>query len=377
MYKQTVPAILICIIFFTFISNCSAGEGSSSVPVQTQEFSADIQQKMEHVIDENMASLNIPGVIAGVWIPGQGNWIKARGKADISTGRDIKYTDKVRLASITKTFTITVLLQLVDEGKISLDDTLNKYISFLPDSDEITIRELCNMTSGLYNYNEDPDFDKIYTEEPLHKWTPEEIVNIAISHEPYFAPGKGYYYSNTNTVLIGMIIEKLTCNKLETEVQNRIITPLGLKNTTFATTSDISGEYSHGYVDLNDDGHLSDVTLLDPSCAWSAGAIVSNLDDLYIWAGALAEGELLSEKTQQERLTWSGQTSSPLLKYCLGIYYVGNFLGHNGEIRGYNNCMYYLPSKKATFIVFSNNGTGADKIFQELSKIVLPDDVSW
>lgn len=143
MYKQTVPAIIICIIFFTFISNCHAGEGSSSAQAQTPAFSIDIQQKMEQVIDENMTSLNIPGVIAGVWIPGQGTWIKARGKADISTGRDIKYTDKVRLASITKTFTITVLLQLVDEGKISLDDTLNKYISFVPDSDKITIRELC------------------------------------------------------------------------------------------------------------------------------------------------------------------------------------------------------------------------------------------
>jgi D-alanyl-D-alanine carboxypeptidase len=379
MYNQTLIGRLTCItiIFFIFISNCSVSDGSSSVPAQTPTFSPDIQKKMEQVIDENMASLKIPGVIVGVWVPGQGTWIKAKGKADISTGRDIKPSDKVRLASITKTFTITVLLQLVDEGKISLDDTMDKYISNVPNSDNITIRELCNMTSGLYNYNEDPGFDEIYINEPLHKWTPQELVNIALSHEPYFEPGKGYYYSNTNTLLIGMIIEQLTGNKLEMEIQNRIITPLGLKNTTFATTPDISGEYSHGYVDPNEDGHLLDFTERDPSCAWSAGAIVSNLDDLYIWAGAVAEGTLLTQKTQQERLTWSGQTSNPLFKYCLGIYYVGNFLGHNGEIRGYNNCMYYLPSRKATFIVFSNNGTGADKIFQELSKIVLPDDVSW
>ncbi len=188
MYKQTIPAILICIsiIFFTFISNCSAGDGSSSVPPQAPAFSVDIQHKMEQVIDENMTSLNIPGVIAGVWIPGQGTWIKAKGKADISTGRDIKPSDKVRLASITKTFTITVLLQLVNGGKISLDDTLNKYISCVPNSDNITIRELCNMTSGLYNYNEDPGFDEIYTTEPLYKWTPEEIINIAISHDPFY-----------------------------------------------------------------------------------------------------------------------------------------------------------------------------------------------
>jgi len=405
MYKQISLNVfnLSCIIILTLLillfSSCSDDTSISiATPTSVPTFGTDTVQKMEQVMDKYMENLHIPGVVVGVWVPGQGTWIKAKGKGNISTGQDLKYDDRFRIGSITKTFTVTVLLQLVDEGKINLDDTLDKYISSVPNGKNITIRELCNMSAGLYNYTDDPDFVEVYQTEPLHKWMPQELVNIAISHDPYFPPGEMYHYSNTNTILVGMIIEKITGNTLDAEVRNRIITPLGLRNTSFDTTPYMTGQYSHGYIDPNNDGNLMDVTEADPSCAWSAGAIVSTLDDMYIWAKAVAEGNLLSEKTQKERLTWGGQPMDPnwgkamsygkdgitdlpkadtQFKYCLGIFYFGNFLGHNGQIRGYNGSMYYLPSKKSVFIVFSNNGKGADAIFQEISKIVLPDDVSW
>jgi len=366
--------ILFSLLILFITPSCSDSPAISSV---TPEFSREKIQQMEAVIKANMAEYHIPGLIVGVWTPDQGTWLKAEGKRDLVTGEDVTVFDKFRIASITKTFTITILLQLADEGLLSLDDTLDKFFPHKPALASVTVRQICNMTSGIFSYTEATSFGEEVNNNPLKKWTPEELADIALAEEFYFPPGTGYHYSNTNTILAAMIIEQIRGKKIEDEFNTRLFKPLNMNSSFFATDPVINGPHLHGFQYEN--GEYTDVTTFyDPSLAWSAGAVVSTLSDLRTWCVALAEGYLLSESMQRERLTWSGYTDTENYKYCLGIYYTGNFLGHNGGYPGYNTVMYYLPSKKAVFIVAtSNQSGGADKIFYDISKIVYPEEVSW
>lgn len=375
MVKKSFGLVVILGMVVTLLLGACAQKAPS--------FSPEVAQQMRQVVEEAMAEDNIPGAVVGVWVPGEGTWVKAIGKANIETGRDIESTDKFRIASITKTFTATVILQLVDEGKLSLDDTLNQFVPEVPDSDKITIRQLCNMTSGIFGISEDEGFYDTLVNDPLKKWTHRELLDVALKHDPYFPPGEGWHYSDTNyTPLLGMIIEQVTGNKVEEEIQTRIVEPLGLKDTSLPEEPYMSGEYSHGYMLKDDGGELVDITETDPSAPWTGGAMISNLDDLKVWAKALADGRLLSETAHEEQLTWVDMPGMAAIggQYGLGISSVAGFLGHNGEILGYNSVMYYLPSRDATIIVLLNKcypgqASVADEIFVGIAKILFPDQM--
>jgi CubicO group peptidase (beta-lactamase class C family) len=232
-------------------------------------FGADVEAEMEQAIELAMADNKTPGAIVGVWVPGWGTWVHAEGTADLTTGREIRPADKVRIASITKTFTATVILQLVDEGTLSLDDTVDRWAPEVPYSDQITIRQVCNHTSGIYSMTEDEDFDKALLDDPLRKWTFEEMLEVALKHDPYFPPGEGWHYSDTGYELLGVIIENVTGNDIEQEIQERVVEELGLTNTSFPYGPEMTGNYSYGYVER--DGILVDYTETDPSAPWAGG----------------------------------------------------------------------------------------------------------
>src|SRR5215472_704559 len=154
-----------------------------------------------------MQQLRIPGALVYVDDPGQGSWVMGLGTGNLATRQPMQVNNYMRIASITKTMTATVILRLVDQGKLGLDDPVSKYQPEVPNGKNITIRELLNMSSGLFNYSEDKGFDPALLANPYKVWQPEELLAIAFKHQPYFAPGKGWHYSNTNTVLLGLIIE--------------------------------------------------------------------------------------------------------------------------------------------------------------------------
>jgi D-alanyl-D-alanine carboxypeptidase len=312
-------------------------------------------QELDLMLDAEMRKYNIPGLIFGVWVNGQKPWIQSKGKADIKAEKVIATSDKVRIGSITKTFVATVLLQLVDEGKISLDDPLSKHIHYVPNAENITIRQLLNHTSGLADY-EDLIFEDYLSFDPLKKWTPSELVIIGLSRKPYFAPGKGWHYSNTGYVLLGMIIEQITGDTIGNEIKKRILDPLGLKNTSFPTDSAMEGDYARGYWFKQNDGGLKDITNFDPSCEWDAGAMISTLDDLKVWLDALTQGKLLSQAMHSEQMTWvNAFYDGPIpVKYGLGVVNYGGFIGHTGAVPGYETAMLSSPSEKTTLIVFVN-----------------------
>ncbi len=222
------------------------------------------------------------------------------------------WRDKFQIGSVTKSFVGTVALQLVDEGRLGLDDRLSRYVDFVPGGENITVRQLLDMTSGLYSYLDDEALEAKVADNPLKKWSPEELVRTAIAHEPSFSPGEGWQYSNTNTILMGMIVEEVTGNDLEDEVRLRIIEPLGLENTSFPREPGIDPPYAQGYSYDTDSGEFIEASDIDPSFFWAAGAMVSNLEDLRVWAEALGRGTLISEAMQRERLLFHDATAGDL-----------------------------------------------------------------
>jgi len=319
------------------------------------------QEKLDAAFDDNFEASGAPGMMFGVWMSGE-SWVQSAGKADIESGRALEPTDRFRIASVTKTFTAEVVLQLVDEKKIGLDDSVDKYIPGIPDGSKITIRMLLNHTAGLYDVDDDPFMEEVI-ENPLKKWTPRELLDRAVSHPPVFAPGESMEYSNTNYIVLAMIIEKVTGNKYEEEVRTRLIEPLELKNTGFPAGPDLTGSYSRGYIPgflVGDSSQeFIDVSTMDMSWDWAAGAMYSTMDDLSTWAEAFACGKLISPemlKEQTKFIPWPEISEGLGVEagYGLGMIDLGGLYGHGGNDPGYNTVMYYLSEKNAAFVGFNN-----------------------
>ena len=365
--------ILICIV------GLSATRGGSS-SIAPAVFSGETVQKLRQIIEKTRSDYKLPGVIAGVWIPGTGEWVHASGTADAATGRPVTISDKMRIASITKTFTATVVLQLIEEGKLTLDTTLDKFAPYAPLADKITVRQLLNHTSGLFTYSAGT-FTNTLLKDPKTVWTPRQLVELGISQPATNAPGERHSYSNTNYILLGMIIEQLTGEKVEDQVKKRILSPLGMNASSFPSTgaTTMQPPFSHGY--WPSDGR--DITDIDPSSHWTSGAIISNVFDLRVWGEALGRGRLLSAKMQRERLHWAPNPHDRNKYYGLGIMRFGEFLGHDGAMPGYESLVYYLPSRKATIVVLMNGMRGsklsssAEQIFEGIVQLLMPDAAVW
>ena len=191
----------------------------------------------------------VPAAVALVRSPA-GEISTTYGTTTVGGRVPVSLADHVRIGSITKTWTGTVILQQAHEGKLSLDDPVSKFRPDVPDGDHITIAELLNMRSGLYNYSETRELNEMGDSNPQKVWNSDELLALAYSHRPYFAPGTGYHYSNTNTVLLGLIAETLDAKPLSQVFQDRLFTPLGLKDTLFpaSTSSAIPDPHPQGYM---------------------------------------------------------------------------------------------------------------------------------
>jgi D-alanyl-D-alanine carboxypeptidase len=317
------------------------------------------EQKLDQLMTASLKIYHSPGMMLGIWVPGRGSFVKAVGLADTGTGRKMSLADSYRIGSLTKTFTATVILQLAEEGKLSLDDTLYKFIPSVPNGRNITVRQLLNMTSGLHSYSELEWVQKILLTEPLRSWTPEKLVRAGVAIQPDFAPGKGFHYSNTNYILLGMIIEKVTGQSLAETYKSRIIDRLGLARTYYPKDAKLRGEYCRGY--MSDEGKWLDWTEQDPSWAWAAGGLISDLADMKRYAKALSDGSLLGVKFQRERATTWVEMSShtapggmSTIRYGLGEFTAGGFVGHNGALPGYVNLAVYNPANGATILFMLN-----------------------
>lgn len=262
-----------------------------------------------------------------------------RGDADRERGRPVRAADRFRVGSVTKTFVATVVLQLVAEGRLRLDDTVEKWLpDLVPDGRRITVRRLLAHTSGLYDYVDDPRVFAPYAQRPTYSWSPRRLVAIAVAHPPAFPPGRGYAYSSTNYLLLGLIVESATRVSLAQELRARVFEPLRLRHTTFSPRL-VSGPYIHGHRAPSHQGVVTgpprDTSREAATWTWAAGAIVSSAEDIRGFFAALLGGKLVPARLleQMETLVPAGN-----LRYGLGLAAFptpcGDAWGHTGNAQG-------------------------------------------
>ncbi|WP_202515357.1 MULTISPECIES: serine hydrolase domain-containing protein [unclassified Streptomyces] len=301
---------------------------------------------------EAVVAAGVPGVTATVR-DAHGTWSTTAGVGDLRTGRHRSAADRYRVGSITKTFVATVLLQLEAEGRLSLDDTVDRWLPGVVrghghDGRHITLRRLLNHTSGIYDYTSDDGFARDhFLKEGFfrHRYdtvTPAALVAIAMRHAPEFAPGASWSYSNTNYVVAGMVIEKVTGRTYADEITRRVIRPLHLTATSLpGTRVGVPRPGSRAYSKLAEaaTGPTYDVTALNPSIASSAGEMISDSADLDRFYSALLRGKLLPAHQLKEMKTTVKIAGVPNVRYGLGLMDTRltcgvHVWGHDGGIHG-------------------------------------------
>ncbi|MFI9567060.1 serine hydrolase domain-containing protein [Streptomyces rishiriensis] len=359
-------------------------------PTSSGDGVVDLTPAVRHQVDDAvqrvMTQANVPGVSVGIWTPGKGQYVKSFGVRDKSTGQAMAPDLFMRIGSETKTFTVTALLQLVDQGKVGLDDTIGAYVDGVPNGDRITLRQLADMRSGLFNYSADDDFFKALTSDPNRPFTPQELLDYSFKHPVLFPPGKEFYYCNTNLILLGLVVEKMSGQHLNEYIHDHILNPAGLADTLFPTGNEFPTPHSQGYTNQTATGKVEDSADWDPSWGWAAGAMISTLDDLRIWARTVATGVLpdgdrmISPATQRQRLI-TPATPIPGAGYGLGIFNVQGWIGHNGSLPGYESLTIYLPSAQATLVVVLNtdinykNQEPSTLFGDAITSIISPDHI--
>ncbi|WP_406126731.1 beta-lactamase family protein [Streptomyces canus] len=284
---------------------------------------------------------------------GGSTWSTTAGVGNLKTHAPRSADDRYRVGSITKTFVSTVLLQLEAEGRLSLDDTVEKWLPGVVhgnghDGSRITVRQLLNHTSGIFNYTADGTFGRTYFlkdgffEHRYDTNTPEQLVAVAMAHQPDFAPGTSWNYSNTNYVVAGMVIQEVTGRSYGEEIRHRIIDPLHLTATSVpGTRVTVPQPSSRAYSKLAQTatGPTYDVTRLNPSLASSAGEMISDSADLDRFYAALLKGRLLPPEQLKEMKTTVAVEGIPNAGYGLGLMdrklSCGvHVWGHDGGIHG-------------------------------------------
>lgn len=353
----------------------SSSAASEEFPQLTPAMARQLDEAVRKVMDE----AKVPGVQVALSAPGKGEYVRAFGVADKATGRPMADDLYMRIGSETKTFTVTAVLELVDEGKVGLDDPIGKYVSGVPNGDRITLRELAGMRSGLFNYSADEGFFKALTSDPRRAFTPQELLSYSFKHPVLFAPDAEFNYCNTNLILLGLVVEKVSGRPLADFIAKEVVGPAGLKHTLFPVGAEFPAPHAQGYTDQTASGKTEDAADWNPSWGWAAGAMISDLTDLRKWAKVLATGELLTPATQAERLKVS--PALPGAGYGLGIFNVSGWIGHNGSLPGYQSLTVYDPKTQATLVVLLNTDISAEgeepsTLFgQAITKIVTPEHV--
>ncbi len=373
------------------LSHQAARAQSSATPAATPE-SHDPDALLRPRIETTMATLLVPGAVVLVRTP-QEEYIEAFGTRVLGDDVPVTTGDFFRIGSNTKTMTGTVLLQLVDEGLVALDDPLSRYRPDVPNGENMRVSQLLDMSSGLHNYSSVFALNQVMDGNPARVWEPEELVAIGLAEPVYFPPGEGFFYSNTNLILAGLIAEQLTGQPLSDLFAERLFQPLGLTQMLLPEITDASipDPHPHGYwygtnvstiatsaLSADDqaaaaagDQVPTDVTDLNPSWGWAAGAAIATAGDLARYVEALVTGAYLSPELQATRL----ESLTPIgsAAYGLALAKYGSMIGHDGSLPGYQSFMGHDPDTGTTLIAFTNLTTSPDgsKTANEIARAII------
>jgi len=322
---------------------------AATAPVQHGYGQQDLQRDLDAI-----TATGVPGVLAEVRT-GDRKLLGTSGVANLDRRTPVNANGFFRIGSITKTFVSVVVLQLVAEHRLSLNDTVGHWLPGLVhgngnDGNKITVRELLQHTSGLHNYTDDLQAQittpEAYRKLEFHQFSRQDLLDMALDHQPDFAPGTAWHYSNTNYILLGMIIEKVTHDSWEDQVTRRIIVPLGLHHTYApGTSTGLPRPHATGYLFFDKNTRI-DTTAENMSWSSSAGALISTAADLTRFWSAIGHGTLLPPAQTREMrrtvpATGGDSASVPGSRYGLGIFFVplscgGGYWSHEGDVPGYN-----------------------------------------
>src|SRR5919202_2826067 len=351
----------------------------AAAPISKQDV---LNQKLQQILDNQVAQ-GVPGVTMYITKANGWSWSGASGVSNLQEHIPMKASDRFRIMSATKTFVATVVLQLAQEGRLGkqgLDTTINRLLpaniaNRIPNHNQIKVRHLLNHTSGLFNYIDNERYER----ETFSEGTLDNVIDWAFgegSKPPSFAPGTRFEYSDTNAIIEELIVQHITGHPLAVEIRDRILTPLGLKNTYMERIEKgaVAGSgFVHGYtVDTNKDRSpvTKDVTDLGDVVGTGDGGLISNAEDLALFAkGLFHPGTLLNQKFFNQMVNFNNHVG-------LGVYEEqgpgGRIWGHSGSWHGYTAQMYFLPDQNVAAAALGN-GSNANptSILQEALRLLL------
>lgn len=376
-----MPTVTVLAVFAT--AGCATAIDSGPVAVSTTPMAVSAK-RVDQVRDDidGLVRSGVPGVIATLTENGQTITLTS-GVADRTTGAAIPMAppQQVRIGSISKTFVASIVLQLVAEGRVRLDDSIDTYLPGLlvgdgVDGKNITVRQILQHRSGLPELTEFPEIDEYHAGVIGRTFTPAEEIALVLHHPAQFAPGARFKYTNTNYIVAGMLIEKVTGRKYSDELTARIITPSQLTGTYLPNTGELTlrGPHPEGYNDI--DGVRTDVTKSEPSVPWAAGAMVSTGNDLNRFFLALLAGKIVADAQLKEML--STQTGTDVgMDYGLGIGGTqlpcgAHYYGHTGGIAGFVTVSGASTDGRAVTIALTESDPGSQDIVALLSHALCP-----
>jgi D-alanyl-D-alanine carboxypeptidase len=377
MQRFAVAFVLACVLLPSVARSAEKTPSAASASVQSA-----IAATVERDRKKYGGRSPIPAVLIGVWNGKGASFVRAFGYADLAKKRPLTPADHFRVGSNTKTFVVSVILQLIDEKKLSLDDPVSRFPLgvTVPNGDKITVRELCNMRSGLFEAFNTPQFALLNMTVPKN-FDPRTLVAWAAKQKPYFPPGEGYHYSNTNYLLLGLIIEQITKDSVGDQIRKRLLKPFGLTQTSYPQTEAMPDPWARGY-GLDKQRNWEDVSNTIPvAFMGSAGAMISDMADMKRWIKLYALGKTGGPATYRplaECKQFLGNTA-----FGLGINCSAGWYGYTGALPGYNTANYYFPATDTTIVAWITfqaekppEGV-ASVIFRDIARIMTPANVPF
>ena len=347
-------------------------QGTPPTTARSQAPVATIRARLQAVLDSAHAAGRAPGISAGIVLSDGTAFGLTSGLADTALKVPLRPADKLLQGSVGKTYVAAVAMQLVHEGKIGLDEKIERYLgrepwfSRLAHAGEITVRHLMSHTSGVVRYEFKPEFTRDLTANPTRVWKPEEQIAYLLDDPAPFRPGEGWEYSDTNYILLGMIIERVTGSSYYAELRRRILEPLGLRNTVPSDSRRIPG-LAQGYAGPRNPFGGADAMVtngefaINPQFEWTGGGIASTTEDLARWAKALYEGRAFDASLLPQMLDAIPSRLGPTTRYGLGVMVrttpLGTTYGHSGFFPGYLTEVMYFPETKTAVAVQVNTST--------------------
>lgn len=380
MNRQRVAGIAALSVFALALVGCAAAGPSEAEPTsQAGSSSAELGQSLEASVAEMLADRGIPGAVFVVTQDGAPLWEYAYNNAE-ADAEPVALDQFFGYRSITKSFTVTALLTLVDAGKVSLDDPISTYVAGVPNGDRMTLQNLAEMRSGLENYSSMPYLGEVLQADPTAVISAADLIGPALAAPPLFEPDAKFMYSNTNTVLLGEVITQVTGQDWSEYLAAEVLDPIGLGEIAYPVDLVMPEPAAVPYSLL--DGVLEELPTVNPTFFGAAGGLFGTAKDLAAWADELGSGSVLTPETQAERLAAFGSTSddknSPDYdEYGMGMGKIDGYVGHTGNGLGFQVLAMNDPETGVSVAILLNSTTEDADLPANLFRLMVPVLSTW